>query len=334
MQSEATHNPGAEPRRNDITTCLNCRAAMPREMRFCRACGRRLGEGLAEYVETMRFDSSPRAAAAASQQATASPETHAQRKTTIGSHAKNFGARAADDVVHGALKGVEELFKNLENHFKQNQVKLSAQTSRLSSFGCGGNAFRFNRPKNETSVGNKKRGAHRPTRIGLWIMLALLFTVFVNLTSSNSNRRNRESRTATAAQAREATATAIRQKVIALREAAIKAREEILADTNNASSISSRNGSLGLNDSDFARVAVPGTNLYGVRLGETERNSPAYLSGLREKDIVMEFDGAPVRSVEEFAAHIKRATPGRMVMAVVMRGAERLEIPVLVGQDD
>ncbi len=39
---------------------------MPREMRFCRACGQRLGEGLAEYVETVRFDYSPRATAAGS----------------------------------------------------------------------------------------------------------------------------------------------------------------------------------------------------------------------------------------------------------------------------
>ncbi len=335
MQSEATHDSGGEPRQSAITTCLNCRAAMPREMRFCRACGQRLGEGLAEYVETVRFDQSPRAAAHASQRVAAASEMPSQRETTTARHAKNFGARVADDVVHGTFKGVEELFKNLENAFKQNQVKLSAQTTRLPSFGCGTNAFRFNRPKNETGKRTKKRGAHWLTWMSFWIVIGLFFTVFVNLTPSDSRRRNHDSR-ATATQARES-AAAVRQKVTALREAALKMREEIIADTNGARSVTVSNGgdgSLGLDDSDFALVAVPGTNLSGVSLGEVERNSPADLSGLREKDIVIEFDGAPISSMGDFNARIKSATPGKTVNAVVMRGAERLEIPVRVGQDD
>ena len=35
--------------------CSQCGAPMPREMRFCRACGNRLGEGPAEYTETVRL---------------------------------------------------------------------------------------------------------------------------------------------------------------------------------------------------------------------------------------------------------------------------------------
>src|SRR5213592_637488 len=35
--------------------CAQCGAPMPPEMRFCRACGNRLGEGPAEYTETVRF---------------------------------------------------------------------------------------------------------------------------------------------------------------------------------------------------------------------------------------------------------------------------------------
>src|SRR2546427_2401604 len=36
-------------------SCAQCGAPMPREMRFCRSCGNRLGEGPAEYTETVRF---------------------------------------------------------------------------------------------------------------------------------------------------------------------------------------------------------------------------------------------------------------------------------------
>src|SRR5712691_9571989 len=42
--------------------CAQCGSPMPKEMRFCRSCGNRLGEGPAEYTETVRF---PNATAAA-----------------------------------------------------------------------------------------------------------------------------------------------------------------------------------------------------------------------------------------------------------------------------
>src|SRR6266545_3356273 len=45
-------NSGVNP---SVTTCSNCHTPMPRELRFCRNCGFRLGEGLAEYTETVRF---------------------------------------------------------------------------------------------------------------------------------------------------------------------------------------------------------------------------------------------------------------------------------------
>ena len=45
-------NPELDP---SITTCANCRTPMPGGLRFCRNCGFRLGEGTAEYTETVRF---------------------------------------------------------------------------------------------------------------------------------------------------------------------------------------------------------------------------------------------------------------------------------------
>src|ERR1700730_6316026 len=38
-----------------FTTCANCHSPMPSELRFCRNCGYRLGEGSAEYTQTVRF---------------------------------------------------------------------------------------------------------------------------------------------------------------------------------------------------------------------------------------------------------------------------------------
>lgn len=397
---------------------------MPSEMRFCRACGQRLGEGLAEYVETVRLDRSSPAVGRAGQAAASalSPETTSPRR------AKNFGARIADDVTHGALKGVEELFKNLENAFKQNQVKLSAQTSRLSSFGCGAKAFRFN-GQNEDANKRNGRNAKPMTWVGLCIVMVLFFSLVGSLISSNSRRRNRDGR-ATAVEAREKASTALRQQAAALRETALKVRDNIIAGRNgarvnigvsefksagggafieaiavpgspadkaglvggdvvtslanqpvkNATDLrkllaampvgrsvdavflrdgetkrttlvpvskdelesiayswdesSDKRGTLGLDDSDFRRVPVPGTNLYSVRLGEIEQGSAADLAGLHKNDLVIEFGGVPIRTSEELAARIERATPGSVIKTVVMRGAERLELPIRVNEED
>src|SRR5713101_5954771 len=52
MQSQ--QNPSG-PDQSGAVVCTQCGAPMPKEMRFCRACGNRLGEGPAEYTETVRF---------------------------------------------------------------------------------------------------------------------------------------------------------------------------------------------------------------------------------------------------------------------------------------
>src|SRR5882724_5156572 len=45
-----------DPENNaSFTACANCHSPMPNELRFCRNCGYRLGEGSAEYTETTRF---------------------------------------------------------------------------------------------------------------------------------------------------------------------------------------------------------------------------------------------------------------------------------------
>src|SRR5258706_10964393 len=43
------------PDQSGAVNCSQCGAPMPKEMRFCRSCGNRLGEGPAEYTETVRL---------------------------------------------------------------------------------------------------------------------------------------------------------------------------------------------------------------------------------------------------------------------------------------
>jgi serine protease Do len=91
-------------------------------------------------------------------------------------------------------------------------------------------------------------------------------------------------------------------------------------------------GLLGVDD-DFKRVQVPGTNIYGVQLNDVTKNRPAYIAGLRDGDIVTEFGGIPIRTEGELNMRIDRAQPDSTVKVIVMRGGERLEIPVKMGEE-
>jgi len=76
----------------------------------------------------------------------------------------------------------------------------------------------------------------------------------------------------------------------------------------------------GYEDGDAERVQVPGMNIHGVKLGTILRSRPADIAGVKEGDIVIEFDGVPIRTGEEFLMRVRRAVPYSTVKLVVMRG--------------
>ena len=103
-------------------------------------------------------------------------------------------------------------------------------------------------------------------------------------------------------------------------------------------------GQFGYEDGDAETVDVPGTNIRGVKLGTILRSRPADLAGIKEGDIVTEFDGIPIRTAEEFLMRVRRALPYSTVKLVIMRPKgepaeegqtpqlEKLEIPVKMGK--
>ena len=92
----------------------------------------------------------------------------------------------------------------------------------------------------------------------------------------------------------------------------------------------------GYEDGDAERVLVPGTNTYGVRLDTILQSRPADMAGVKGGDIVVEFDGVPIRTPDEFLMRVRRALPYSTVKLVVMRGEgdvkQRVEIPVKMGK--
>jgi membrane-associated protease RseP (regulator of RpoE activity) len=91
-------------------------------------------------------------------------------------------------------------------------------------------------------------------------------------------------------------------------------------------------GQFGYDDGESERVQVPNKNIYGVKLNSLLRSRPADLAGIKEGDIVIEFDGVPIRTTDEFLMRVKRAQPYSTVKVIVIRGEEQLEIPVKMGK--
>jgi serine protease Do len=91
-------------------------------------------------------------------------------------------------------------------------------------------------------------------------------------------------------------------------------------------------GRFGYDDDETVRVEIPGTKIFGVRLDEVEPSLPADMAGIKNGDIVIEFGGTPIRTPEELNSRVRRAIPYEPVDVVIMRGGERMKIPVKMGK--
>jgi len=102
-------------------------------------------------------------------------------------------------------------------------------------------------------------------------------------------------------------------------------------------------GQFGYDDDDAEVIQIPGTKIRGVRLGRILNSRPADMAGIKDGDVVTEFDGIPIRHEAEFLMRVRRALPYSTVKLVVMRPKgepvegqtpeyEKLEIPVKMGK--
>jgi S1-C subfamily serine protease len=91
-------------------------------------------------------------------------------------------------------------------------------------------------------------------------------------------------------------------------------------------------GSLGFEVTETKVVPIAGKNVSGVKLNVLSASGPAALAGIQTGDVVIEFDGVPIRNRGEFLMRVRRAIPYSTVKVVVIRGTQQLEIPVKMGK--
>ena len=78
---------------------------------------------------------------------------------------------------------------------------------------------------------------------------------------------------------------------------------------------------------DMSAVDVTGVRLMGVRAG-----SPADLAGMKEGDVIVDFDGQPVKDLQTYSDVLFTKKPGDIVTIVVMRAGVRTPLAVTLGK--
>jgi serine protease Do len=70
----------------------------------------------------------------------------------------------------------------------------------------------------------------------------------------------------------------------------------------------------------------------GVLVAKVLENGPAQKSGIKESDIIKQFDNKPVNNVRELLSVVGKAEVGRKVKVVVVRDKREVVLEVLVGE--
>lgn len=303
---------------------------MPRELRFCRNCGFRLGEGSAEYTETVRFQNAP-------------PGTLPGNSSPVSSTpytAASMTAYPAGQVKkrRGRMSGMSWMFIGLLIFFiaaavftavikpiRQGiNIELGQSAAPRSYVGVdsfdttdGGVTF--------DNVDPPGSPADKAGLVGGDVITSFdgqVVTTDDQITSLL--RRTPIGKTVDVVFIRDGEAKTTKLTTISKEEF-----DRLASDYRNRPE---GKGRFGFDDDDTERVPIPGTKMFGVRLDDVSPSLPADMAGIKNGDIVIEFDGVPIRTPEELASRVLRAKPYDTVTVVVMRGSERLEIPVKMGK--
>jgi membrane-associated protease RseP (regulator of RpoE activity) len=306
--------------------CTQCGSPMPKEMRFCRSCGNRLGEGPAEYTETVRF---PNATAANAQ---FNPAYIPSPSAPIASTSSRDFDRLRRRVGWGGMSwlwivlavffvsgGAMSVLKGP----RRGRPTIAAALDR-SIFGVDG----FKTTEGGVTFEDVEPPGAPADKAGL---------VGGDIITSFDGRAVRKE---------SELMDLIRQtpigktvEVIYLRDGEIKKTQLAPISRQESSQLeraygnrAEGRGMFGYDDGDAKRVFIPTSKIFGVRLDTVLPNGPADLAGIKRSDIVIEFDKTPIRTSDELLSRVRRGFPYSTVTVAVMRDGQRIEIPVKLGK--
>ena len=314
------------------STCGNCRSPMPAGLRFCRNCGFRLGEGSAEYTETVRFQNAPPGTLPGNNAPNSGPYGFAGGPMT-------YSPRGGIGKRRGGMSGTTWMFIGLliffllaggftaiVKHVPRNiPVRVSVNAPRSV---VGVDNF-------ETADGNagvtfaNVEPPGGPADIAGLVGGDIITTVDGQPVRSDDEMRDLMRRLPIGKTV----------DVIYLRDGETKntklstiSQDELGHLEDVYSSRPEGRGQFGYEEGNAERVEVPGTKMFGVKLGEVLPNRPADIAGIKQGDIVVSFGDIPIRTSDEFLSRVRRAQPYSIVKLGIIRNGERMEIPVKMGK--
>jgi membrane-associated protease RseP (regulator of RpoE activity) len=310
----------------NTTICANCRTPMPFGLRFCRNCGYRLGEGVAEYTDTVRFADSPQ-----------------------GAYMPGPGQAQPLTTTYGLSNSMTPVKK------RKRMSGMTWMFIGLLVFCVAAAAF--------TAIISPRRNPGFPTVVRLAPRSYVGVNAF-ETTDGGVTFQNVEPPGSPADKAGlvggDVITTFDGHKVTEddeisdlLRETPIGKTVEVVyirdgeTKTTQLTTVNKEEferlarafanrpegrGRFGYESDEAERVPIEGTKIFGVRLDSVESSRPADLAGIKVGDVIIEFDGTPIRTPDELASRVRRAIPYSTVKVVLMRGVEKLEIPVKMGK--
>lgn len=340
MQSESSQK--STSAEFESTECPNCHAMLPRGMRFCRACGYRLGEGLEEYVETVRLNSRVSAEArpaAATGDAAKGQKTDPFQPKTWGGMAQQapMAPLLKDSKLSGgkrrkgswmvwmiiAIVLLSVTGGGLLTPFAlrgRNPGSAATSAAKKAFFGISG----FKSADGGASFDYVTPPGGPADKAGL-----LGGDVIVSL-DGQPVKNDGDAR-----KMLEAMSVGKTVEVVFIRDGQTRTTQLTTVSKEEGERLEEafeqRDKGYLKEGTDIDRVIVPGMNIYGARLNRIGKSGPADLAGLKDGDIVIEFNGIPTRTRRELESRIERAEPYSTVTVVVIRDGQRMEIPVKVG---
>ena len=310
----------------DATTCSNCHLPMPKDLRFCRNCGFRLGEGAAEYTETVRFQNAPAgfanvnsASTPGAYSAVGRPQSRGlvQKRQRLGGTTWLFVILIVFFVAAGAFSSlIRRVRPQLPPVISINATRSYAGVDSFDSADGGATFANVEPPGGPADLAGLVGGDIITKADGQKIddeddIANVLSNTPIGKTIEIEYLRDGESHVT---------------KLTTISKAEMDHLTRAYRDRPEG------RGRFGFNNDATERVPIEGTKMFGIRLDSIEPSLPADMAGIKEGDVVIEFDGVPIRTPEELTSRVRRALPYETVKVVLMRAGQKLEIPVKMGK--
>ena len=298
----------------DVTVCANCRSTMPAELRFCRNCGFRLGEGVADYTATERFDGSQ---VPVGTPGSSVPVRRKRRK--MSGIAWIFVALLVFFVGAAA-------FTAMVAPFRGRSVGIVAPAPAKSFVGVDG----FETADDDAGVTFDRVDAPDGPADKAGLVGGDIITSFDGQPVHDEDEmtdlmlRTPIGKTVDVEYLRDGEKKSTKLTTID--------RAEFQRLSNAFSKRPEGIGVFGYDEGDAKRIELPELKIYGVQLNDIGTSGPAGLAGMKNGDIVIKFADIPIRTKAELLMRVKRALPYSTVDIEIVRDGQKMTIPVKMGK--